>query len=85
MRWPALSSLVLLPVVALAQGPLLDRVITGVRENVEHLPNYTCTMVVDRSHRPVTSKVFQPVDKVRLEVAMVDNQELHACPPCQYS
>ena len=80
MRWPALSSLLLLPVVTLAQGPLLDRVITGVRENVEHLPNYTCTMVVDRSHRPVTSKVFQPVDKVRLEVAMVDNQELHAWP-----
>jgi hypothetical protein len=80
MRWTTLTSLLLFPVSALGQGPLLARVITGVRGNVEHLPNYTCTMLVDRSHRPVTSKVFQPVDKVRLEVAMVDNQELHAWP-----
>jgi hypothetical protein len=80
MRWTTLSSLLLLPVAALAQGPLLSRAMAGVRENIDHLPNYTCTMVVDRSHRPVTSKVFQPVDKVRLEVAMVDNQELYAWP-----
>ena len=80
MRWAALSSLLLFPVAAVAQGTLLSRVITAVRENVEHLPNYTCTMVVSRSHRPVTSKAFHPVDKVRLEVAMVDNQELHAWP-----
>jgi hypothetical protein len=79
MRW-SLGWLFVLPLAAVAQGPLLGRVEIAVRHNVEHLPNYICTMAVDRSHRPTTSKVFQPVDKVRLEVAMVDNQELYAWP-----
>ncbi|HUI79654.1 MAG TPA: hypothetical protein VLY24_17130 [Bryobacteraceae bacterium] len=77
MRW-TLGWLLAFPFAAVAQGPLLNRVMIAVRDNVEHLPNYTCTMTVDRSHRRVTSKVFQPVDKVRLEVAMVDNRELYA-------
>jgi hypothetical protein len=61
-------------------APLLARISSIVRENIDRLPNYTCTMTVDRAERIVKSGTPQMADRVRLEVAMVGKQELYAWP-----
>ena len=89
----ALSYIVLWPIwlvlcpLAAAQSPervdsapLLARISSIVRENIDRLPNYTCTMTVDRSERVLKTGKLQMADRVRLEVAMVGDQELHAWP-----
>jgi hypothetical protein len=60
--------------------PLLERIASIVRENIDRLPNYTCTMTVDRSERVLKTGKAQMADRVRLEVAMVGDQELYAWP-----
>ncbi len=37
-------------------------------------------MTVDRQQRLTGAKTFRPIDKIRLEVALVDNHELYAWP-----
>ena len=78
--------LVLCPLAA-AQTPessdstaLLERIASIVRDNIDRLPNYTCTMTVDRSERILKSGKPQMADRVRLEVAMVGDRELYAWP-----
>lgn len=44
------------------------------------LPNYTCLETLERSDRAVRQKKFQTLDRVRVEVAYVDGQELYAWP-----
>jgi hypothetical protein len=79
MRW-SLVGLLVFPFAAVAQSPLLSRIAIAVRDQMERLPNYTCTMTVDRRQRVTGSKGFQVIDKIRLEVALVDNHELYAWP-----
>ena len=79
MRW-SLVCLFVFPVAAAAQSALLSRITGAVRDHMEHLPDYTCTMTVDRSQRLIGARVFQPIDKIRLDVALVDNHELYAWP-----
>jgi hypothetical protein len=44
------------------------------------LPNYTCLETLERSDRAVRQKKFRTLDRVRVEVAYVDGQELYAWP-----
>jgi hypothetical protein len=60
--------------------PLLARIASIVRENIERLPNYTCTMTVNRAERILKTGKSQMADRLRLEVAMVGHQELYAWP-----
>lgn len=48
--------------------------------NQQRLPNYTCTETIERSRRRADSRKFQALDRVRLEVALVDNKELFGWP-----
>ncbi|HME09479.1 MAG TPA: hypothetical protein VKG25_20635, partial [Bryobacteraceae bacterium] len=58
----------------------LAEIKTRVAANQERLPNYTCTETIERSRRRADSRKFRPLDRVRLEVALVDNKELFGWP-----
>lgn len=49
-------------------------------ENLKNLPNYTCTMEIERSRRRAKSRRFESLDLLRLEVAFVSGKELYAWP-----
>jgi hypothetical protein len=84
MMW--LSWLVLCPLAAAQSpesgdsAPLLARISSIVRENIDRLPNYTCTMSMDRTERVAKTGKLQMADRVRLEVAMVGEKELYSWP-----
>src|SRR5262249_5744900 len=59
---------------------LLARIKAKAAENLQRLPNYTCTETVERTRRDHRSRRFEPVDTLRLEVALVDRNELFAGP-----
>ncbi len=59
---------------------LLARVRLAADNNFRRLPNYTCTMTVERSQRPPRSGRFFLVDNLRLEVALVGGKELYSWP-----
>lgn len=65
-----------------AQGPagLWTRIRVRQAENLTRLPNYTCLQTMERARRDVREKRFQLTDKARLEVALVNNNELFAWP-----
>lgn len=44
------------------------------------LPNFTCTLTVERSSRPDANRRYNLIDNLRLEVALVDGKELYAWP-----
>ncbi len=46
----------------------------------EKLPNFTCTLTVERSNRASASRKFNLIDNLRLEVALIDGKELYAWP-----
>lgn len=46
----------------------------------DKLPNITCTLSIERSIRPNASRKFQLVDNLRLEVGLINGQELYAWP-----
>ena len=48
--------------------------------NLSQVPNYTCLQTIERSQRPSPKQKFQPLDKVRLEVALVGGKELYSWP-----
>ena len=49
-------------------------------ENLGRLPDYTCAQTTQRTRRHNPSRPFQPVDTVRLEVALVEGKELFGWP-----
>lgn len=59
---------------------LLARIRVVMSENLENLPNYTCTMEIERSRRRARSKRFESQDLLRIEVAYVGGKELYAWP-----
>jgi hypothetical protein len=69
-----------------AQNPLspdlaaLSKIRTRMVFNLEHQPNYTCVETIERSSRPKSTARFRIVDTLRLEVALVDGEELFAWP-----
>jgi len=46
----------------------------------EKLPNFTCTLTIERSSRPAANRRFDLIDNVRLEVALIEGKELFAWP-----
>lgn len=66
--------------------PLSNEVIRLARLRIaatslfEKLPNITCTLSIERSNRPNASRKFQLVDNLRLEVGLINGQELYAWP-----
>jgi hypothetical protein len=59
---------------------LLGRIRLRIAENLNGLPNYTCTQTIERSRRRSSSRKFEMLDTVRLEVALVDGKELFSWP-----
>jgi len=51
-----------------------------MEENLERLPNYTCTQTTERSRRNAANRRFQLIDTLRLEVAISNGKELYAWP-----
>jgi hypothetical protein len=48
--------------------------------NLKHQPNYTCVETIERSSRAKLTNKLKIVDTLRMEVALVDGQELFAWP-----
>jgi hypothetical protein len=59
---------------------LLQRIRGKMAENLEHLPDYTCRMTIERSARRSPDEPFQTLDTVRLEVSYVGGKEMFAFP-----
>ena len=59
---------------------LLARIKTKMAENLERLPNYTCTQTIERSLRRAKSGKYQLLDTIRLEVAYLGGKELFSWP-----
>lgn len=82
-RLCTLACLVVLPSFAADLTPdqlLLAQVRLQMARNLEQLPNYTCTQTIERSGRSGSSAKLRLVDVLRLEVAMVEGDELFAWP-----
>ena len=88
--WSRRVSLLLMTVLAHGQysstAPLspdtilLARIRYVMAENIRKLPNYTCTMEVERSRRRAKSRRYESQDLLRIEVAFVSGKELYAWP-----
>lgn len=59
---------------------LLSRIKIKTAENLSRLPNYTCLETIERSQHLPASRKFEPVDTVRLEVALVEGKEAFGWP-----
>jgi len=59
---------------------LLARIKARAAENLRRLPNYTCTQTIERSRRGAKARKFEPLDTLRLEVALVEGKELFSWP-----
>jgi hypothetical protein len=57
---------------------LLERVRARARENLARLPDYVCVQTVERTYRSRPEGPFEPLDTLRLEVALVGDRELVA-------
>src|SRR6266576_3525198 len=60
------------------ESRLLERIKAKMADNLRRLPNYTCTETIERFLRGPRSRIFAPLDTLRLEVALVDGTELFA-------
>ena len=77
--WPSLL-LLLAPLAASPQDPLLARIRSRAAENLARAPNYTCALLVERTSRAPDSRRFDFADRLRLEVALSGGKELFAWP-----
>lgn len=69
--------------VVLAQTPeQLAKIKSTVEDNLDRLPNYTCTETIQRSERPRIDGQLKLMmaETIRLEVAVVDGKELFGWP-----
>ncbi|HLJ51586.1 MAG TPA: hypothetical protein VKU01_36520 [Bryobacteraceae bacterium] len=57
-------------------NPILDRIKARVAENLLSLPNYTCAESVTRLQRRKSSRHFELLDRLHLEVAFVEGKEM---------
>lgn len=59
---------------------LMARIRLRAIENLNRMPNYTCTETVERSRRSKATQKYQMLDAIRLEVALVDGKEMFGWP-----
>jgi hypothetical protein len=79
VRWTSAFAVIVLCMAGESLPPdvlLLARIKTKAAENLRSLPNYTCTETIERFKRGPNAKKDELVDRVRLEVALVDGKEL---------
>lgn len=62
------------------QSELVSRAIQVVGGMLHRLPDYTCLETLARSERKAHGKKFRMLDRVRVEVAYVNGEELYAWP-----
>jgi hypothetical protein len=83
MKWCAAIFAV---TIAQAQPPqnseaeLFGKIQARVKQNLNHLPDYTCSETIERFRRSKPGGKLDPVDTIRLEVAYVGGQELFGWP-----
>lgn len=63
-----------------ADAALISLARQAVAGMLHRLPNYTCLETLERSERLAGEKRFRLLDRLRLEVAYVNGQELYAWP-----
>jgi hypothetical protein len=60
---------------------LLSRIKRHIREEMQHLPDYTCLETVQRAHKkPVLKAALERLDTVRVEVLFTGERELYSSP-----
>lgn len=59
---------------------LLERIKSHVGESLRRLPDYTCVQTIERYERERPAKPFELMDRLRLEVALVEGKEYFAWP-----
>ena len=59
---------------------LLSKIRSRMIWNLRRQPNYTCVETVERAHRTSPSHRFELLDRLRLEVALVDGREMFGWP-----
>jgi hypothetical protein len=59
---------------------LMARIRLRAIENLNRMPNYTCTETVERSRRSKATHKYQMLDTIRLEVALVNGKEMFGWP-----
>ncbi len=52
----------------------------GVLNDLARVPTYTCTETIDRMQRTFPEQQFRPVDRVRVEIAIVNGYEMFGWP-----
>jgi hypothetical protein len=62
------------------QADLLPRFRVNLKENLRHLPDYTCIETVARSRRSVKETHSQPLDTIRLRVGLIGGKERYTWP-----
>jgi hypothetical protein len=61
----------------------LAKIKTHMMETLTRQPNYTCLETVERWQRNAVARQFSFIDRLRMEVALVDGKELFAWPGSQ--
>ncbi|MCP5113166.1 MAG: hypothetical protein GY953_20235, partial [bacterium] len=59
---------------------LIDRIRAKVAQTLAHQPNYTCRLKILRAVRDPGAKGFRMLDAIRLEVALIEGQEMFSWP-----
>ena len=59
---------------------LLERIRQQAQANLLRMPDYLCLETVERERRPRPEVAFEPVDTIRLQVAVAGEKELFAWP-----
>jgi len=80
MKWLALTGCAVFSLSAQSDLSQLAGIKARVAANQSRLPNYTCTETIERFRRRGDRGKFQTIDRVRLEVALVNNKELFGWP-----
>lgn len=81
MRWSAVLFCVLAMGTTAGQAPpSLASLKQKVLQDLNHLPNCTCTETVQRSYRPPGMRLFDRLDRVRVEVGYINGEELYSRP-----
>jgi hypothetical protein len=80
--WRACAALLLGVSAAAAQDLppgllLLAQIKAHMRENLSTLPNFTCQMTIDRTWRPGLKKAWRRIDRIELDLTVVDRQEVY--------
>lgn len=63
-----------------ADAALLERIRTRMASNLARTPNYTCVETIERAVRQNAKQEFRTMDRLRLEVALVEGKEMYSWP-----